>query len=218
MHQPLPTYWLFQQEINLLMFPAVPERSYGFPCLCILQRFHDDFRNAFCPPICHMVSFLVMFPVDLLHIDSKICCTGYATPFFHQERIVFWIFPCSPYFLPKEKYPFIHVSATQLSPHSGKSGTFHFLSRLFCQVGQLSLALSFFCQLSRIRQLLICVQSSVLLSSTKSLISMLFVHLFFFSVHSPSPAHSDAQLFEADPRLCHDIGVSIWCGCWGPPS
>ena len=140
MHQPLPPYWLSAGQKITECIPVflvhrfnhdaastlpivflLPSQSVriAVPRLCILQGLHDDVRNAFCPPICHMVSFLVMLPADLLHNRLQFLLYRVRHSFSTTECIVFGIFPClSPSLLPKEKYPFIHVSATQVSPHS----------------------------------------------------------------------------------------------------
>ena len=155
----------------------------------------------FCTKVRPMISFLVVFPEDMLLRNGRS-----------------WIWEVQSFFSPHEKMCFEYGQLLSVSKwlHCRPS------SRI-CMVlpadpsflGTLSSAFpSFFFPF-----LVLCIVECVTLRNAK--VTNLFLssidwHLFLSpQVKSSSPAHSVATLSQTHPRLCQPTCVSTLCGCSG---
>ena len=159
--------------------------------------------TTFCSQVCHMVSLVVVLSVNVIHMVA-LCCTCDATPFFSTTNALSsgFLLSCLCTSSPLEGSVQQSVGDLAVSARS-HSGT-----RLFCQAGQLP-SVQFFFAVSALtcsQTINLCATECLAFTQAnvkKSIMSILLVHPFLLSVHSWSPAHSDANLSQTPPLLCH---------------
>ena len=152
----------------------------------------SNFHNSFCSHIRQMIGLLIVFTAKMCFTKSQIFCTGYAT---NDKSSSTSLPPCLCVFLITQN-PFINLSRTLLSPLTSAQMCLHVSSNLFCQVGRLSVGFLslLLCPIWRLCTTECCTLVKAMV--TKSLMSILRVPLFIFSIQSSHPAHSDAYLSQ----------------------